>query len=200
MMFLAIDIETTGLDPHKHSITEFAAILTNLRGTEPPKRFYAYMDPEGMVWSQYCLGLHAQWLSTVLEARKAKKWEANNVPIFPDTKTLIEKFTQWLFVECSWPVPKDGKWKTLVPAGKNFASFDRRFLDAAGFPSMFKHRTLDPMMLYVKPEDDVPPGLDVCKLRAIEQGCKFDSPLVAHTAMEDAEDVVKLLHHRFAKP
>lgn len=198
MMFLAIDIETTGLDERKHSITEFAAVLTNLAGTEPPKTFYRYVNPEDMVWSQYCLNLHRNWLIDVLAARKLGHFECHGVSIVPHVGELISDFVKWLLTDCSWPAPDaSGKWKSIVPAGKNFFSFDYRFLEAAGFPRVFKRRALDPAILYTMPGIDAePPDLLTCKKRAIEEGCVFTNPHVAHNALEDAQDVVALLQHR----
>lgn len=198
MQFLAVDLETTGLDDRKHSITEFAAVFTNLAGTEPPLTFYRYINPEDMVWSQYCLNLHANWLTRVLEARKQGKWECDGIPIVKDTETLIREFLNWLYVDCSWPLPDaTGKFKSIVPAGKNFFSFDYRFLEAAGFPRVFKRRALDPGLMYITPADAEPPDLSVCKTRAIGEGVKFKNSHVAHNALEDAEDVVALLQHRY---
>lgn len=200
MQFLAVDIETTGLDDRKHSIVEFAAVFTNLAGTEPPRTFYRYVNPENMVWSQYCLNLHRDWLTRVLEARKQGKWECDNVKIMTGTAELIIDFTKWLFTECSWPVPDNsGKWKSIIPAGKNFYSFDHRFLEAAGFPRMFKRRALDPAIGYITGSDAEPPDLLTCKKRATALGAVFKNPHVAHNALEDAEDVVTLLQHWYTK-
>jgi hypothetical protein len=194
MQFLAIDIETTGLDDQKHGITEFAAVFTNLAGTEPPKKFYRYINPEDYVWSQYCLRLHADWLRRVLAAREAGVWECDGVKIVRNADALVTDFTTWLFTECSWPVP-DKKWKSIVPAGKNFYSFDHRFLEAAGFPRMFKRRALDPAIGYIIESDAEPPDMATCKIRAESLGCIFKHSHVTHNALEDAEDVVALLQH-----
>lgn len=197
MQFLAVDIETTGLDDQKHSITEFAAVFTNLAGTEPAKTFYRYIDPENFVWSQYCLNLHRDWLTRVLAARKRGEWECDGIRILPNTIELIDEFKTWLFTECSWPIPRDQKWQSIIPAGKNFYSFDHRFLEAANFPRCFKRRQLDPGQAYITPADAEPPDLIQCKIRAMNEGVVFKHPHVAHNALEDAEDVVTLLQHRY---
>lgn len=200
MNFLAIDIETTGLNPMKHGITEFAAVFTNLAGTEQPLTFYRYINPEDFVWSQYCMRLHDHWLRRLLQARESGKWECDGIPIVPDMKALIDQFMTWLYTECSWPLPdQNGKIKSITAAGKNFGSFDRQFLDTVGFPPIFKHRSLDPGMLYILPTDTEPPDLLACKNRAIGEGAVFKNPHVAHNALEDAQDVVALLQHRYKK-
>ncbi len=196
MIFVSIDIETTGLNPMKHSVTEFAAVFSDLRCEKEPLTFYRHIDPEDFVWSQYCLTLHAKWLEGVLAMRKRNEWWYNGHQIVKNMNELIQEFCRWLWVDCGWPLPEAGKWKSIVAAGKNFNSFDRRFLDVAGFPPMFKHRALDPGMLYIQPGDNEPPSLELCKQRAIANGANMN-PGVAHNALEDALDVMRLLQHAF---
>ena len=77
----------------------------------------------------------------------------------------------------------------VVVAGKNFANFDLKFLEK--LPNKFvkfHHRILDPGMFFLEPmRDNEPPGAKVCMERADMAG------EVAHTALEDALMVVKLL-------
>lgn len=76
-------------------------------------------------------------------------------------------------------------------AGKNFGTFDKRFIDA--YPEFgdfvrFKQRVLDPSILYVDWKNDRScPDLTTCKERA-----GLD-PFVSHDSLEDAWDVVELL-------
>ncbi len=197
MKFLAIDIETTGLDDKLHSITEFAAVFADLEGKEEPITFYRYIQPEDFVWSMYCLNLHWNWLHRALVRVKEKLWDCPNEPrMVKDVYELIREFCVWLFNDCNWPIPVEERWKSIIPAGKNFFSFDHRFLEAAGFPRMFKRRQLDPTILYTRQDDTEPPDLTECKARAIAEGCDL-KPGVAHNALDDAMDVVKLLQHRF---
>ena len=88
--------------------------------------------------------------------------------------------------------------KGLLAAGKNFASFDLQFLNQLpGFRKFirFKHRFLDPAMLWWDPDlDDGPPDTKTCMERAGLAG------EVAHTAIEDALVVVKLIRAAIAQP
>lgn len=87
------------------------------------------------------------------------------------------------------------EWKTYErfnAAGKNFASFDDRFLrsDMPDFVQYFRYhcRVLDPAILYWKPlEDTKLPDTKTCMERA-----GLDDE-VAHTALEDAKVIIKLI-------
>ena len=77
-------------------------------------------------------------------------------------------------------------------AGKNFASFDARFLNKIeGFDTYFRiaHRTIDPAMMYMRREDTKIPNLQTCCDRA---GIELDSSL-QHDALYDAQLVTKLV-------
>jgi hypothetical protein len=76
-------------------------------------------------------------------------------------------------------------------AGKNFAGFDRKFLEKLPrWKQVFsiRSRVLDPGILFVDwINDESIPSLDECKKRAGIEG------VVTHNAVEDAMDVVMLL-------
>ncbi len=80
--------------------------------------------------------------------------------------------------------------KGIQAAGKNFASFDMQFLKRIpGFKETisFRHRIIDPAILFWEPDDDKLPDSKVCYERA-----GYDSN-VSHTAVEDARAVVWLV-------
>lgn len=80
-------------------------------------------------------------------------------------------------------------------AGKNVALFDYPYLvRLPRWEEFFKirHRVLDPTTLYVDwKKDEVPPGLDECKVRANISG------IVTHNALEDAWDVIEVLRKKY---
>jgi len=197
MDIFAIDLETTGLDSSIHGVTEFAAVFGDLWGQRPVKTFYVWINPEGYVWSQYCLDLHAKWLLNVNARIKAKQFDGDPI-IVPNMQVAFAHFKTWLFTQCDWPVPsQDGKWEKLIAAGKNFGSFDLGFLKKAGWPDIFRHRSLDPTLGYIRRSDKFPPELKVCKERAIADGAAFESAEVKHSAIADAMDVLDLLRFYF---
>jgi hypothetical protein len=87
----------------------------------------------------------------------------------------------------------------LTPAGKNFSTFDKNFIDPllsdisrSGEIIKFRSRVLDPAILYVDwVNDDSLPSLSTCKERA-----GLD-PLVTHDALDDAWDVIELLRKNY---
>jgi DNA polymerase III epsilon subunit-like protein len=81
-------------------------------------------------------------------------------------------------------------------AGKNFASFDLLFLrqdNSFDYYIKYRHRFLDPAILYWRPGDDTLPDTETCMKRAGIEG------KVAHDAIEDAIVVVKLIRNKLGK-
>lgn len=92
----------------------------------------------------------------------------------------------------SYPVLTSKMPKTYLNcAGKNFAGFDKKFLEKLPrWKQVFsiRSRVLDPGILFVDwINDESIPSLDQCKQRAGIEG------VVTHNAVEDAMDVVMLL-------
>ncbi|MEN6367617.1 MAG: hypothetical protein ABFC88_12455 [Thermoguttaceae bacterium] len=81
--------------------------------------------------------------------------------------------------------------KSVQAAGKNFASFDARFLEKIPDFSKyikFRHRIIDPAILFWNPaEDERLPDSKTCSERAGGDG------KVAHTAIDDALEVVRMI-------
>ena len=80
--------------------------------------------------------------------------------------------------------------RSVQAAGKNFAAFDMQFLYR--LPQFnrhvnFRHRVLDPAILFWNPEDERLPDSKTCYERAGMDG------KVSHTAVEDALAVVRLV-------
>lgn len=83
---------------------------------------------------------------------------------------------------------ENGLEPPYVVAGKNFASFDLRFLRRLpNWNLKLFHRFIDPSMFYMHVGDDVPPSTDECLKRAGIQ------KMVEHDALADAYDVVRLV-------
>jgi oligoribonuclease len=92
----------------------------------------------------------------------------------------------------SYPILTSKMPKTYLNcAGKNFAGFDKKFLERLPrWKQVFsiRSRVLDPGILFVDwINDESVPSLDECKKRAGIDG------VVTHNAVEDAMDVVMLL-------
>jgi hypothetical protein len=96
----------------------------------------------------------------------------------------------------SYPMLTSNMSKTYLNcAGKNFAGFDKKFLEKLPrWKQVFsiRSRVLDPGILFVDwANDESLPSLDQCKQRAGIDG------VVTHNAVEDAMDVVMLLRKKY---
>lgn len=202
MRVFAVDVETTGLDARRHSILEVAILSFELGGDLGKHEvFHRYIIPEDMVWSQFCLKLHEKMIAKLVTGaipvdKEATLYSDFNVPKQIPIGKLRNEIQAWLRnIDHS---NKDESGRTvqnkMIGAGKNFATFDKLFLDfACTYETLFKHRTLDPTMAYIEPGDNVPPELKVCKERAMKMGLKFNTADVLHNALSDCWDVAKLL-------
>lgn len=199
MHYLSIDIETTGLDKDHCDILEFAAIYDNMTSDSPEtpplsmmpvfqcrfrKNFYTG-QPVG-------LAMNSKLLTDIHKGVKGPKYGRNNESIivdwFEEKYNIGFLFYDWL-LKVGYPCEKH-----LLFAGKNVGSFDIPFLKQ--HTNLFdickySHRMLDPAILYMKPEDESPPHLELCLHRA------GINTKVEHNAVSDAYDVIQLLRHNF---
>lgn len=189
MKFVAIDIETTGLSPQHNSVIEFGAVFADLYNTFKPLVFHRYVLPDKMRWDLYCLSLHRDLIIEIANRRGE-----DDPTVLPSLHFVGLEFRQWLIKTCDWPMKTITKPEKITAAGKNFGSFDFQFLkEAESFNDIFRHRSLDPTLLYVKDGDEFPPELKECKKRA-GLGDSVD-----HRSVADAFDIVHLLQEKFKK-
>ena len=191
MIYVSMDIETTGLNPQVHDIIEFGAVIDDLNALKPLEklpRFHAFFKKDNYFGDAYCMGMHKRVWDAI------NKNEGNIIEI----EDLMYGFSNFLSKN---GIPFDEKKQKYVvnPAGKNFAGFDLQFLKAK-IPAdrwsdiSFRHRAIDPGILYMDPVKDMEvPGLEECLKRAgIPQ-------IVTHDAVGDALQVVSLIRRHFLK-
>jgi len=187
MKYISIDIETTGLDPLKHNIIEFGAVLDDLKNPKPldqlPK-FHAYI-----LRNEYCGEPYALSMHPTIFRRIATQEEGFNYIYASKLGQVFQKY----LVNQGYEKKRDKI--TINAAGKNFASLDWLFLkNQTDFATHIQPRSriVDPAILYYQIGDDEKlPDLKTCLERA---GIKKE---VAHTAIEDAFDVIKLIRFKF---
>lgn len=192
MIYISIDLETTGLNPAKHSILEFGAVLEDTSKNIPLEdlpRFQTYINVgDYVVGSPFALQMNAAILKRIAIQEEGYT--------YMDIEELGESFFSWL----RETLPED-YWKknysktkeviTITVAGKNFGTFDLNFLNNAPWFNhniRIRHRIIDPSMYFVDWENDESlPGLNKCLERA---GINTE---VTHNAVDDALDVINVL-------
>jgi oligoribonuclease (3'-5' exoribonuclease) len=172
MIFLSVDIETTGLDHNSCQILEIGAVLADT-GTSPESwPTFRRLIRHDLYWGEsYALSMHQKLFEELSKGRGVAAWEA-----------LLD-LKQWLI--------NIGVVSKITIAGKNFAAFDKNFLEKhehwREIPK--HHRYLDVGNLYFDPmfDDEIPSTERCLQLAGLESG-------VAQTALEDALVVAKLIN------
>lgn len=195
MIYCSIDIETTGLDKKKCDIVQFAAVLDDLSNPQPLEKlptFNAYFTSENFSGEPYALSMHPAIFRKIADAKKNKTDYDEDGSHFMDINGLPYAFRNFLTKNNIPENPKTGSISLNI-AGKNAAMFDLPFLKKKikNWQNVwFKHRVLDPAILYYEPGDKELPDSKKCMERAGISG------EVAHTALEDALAVVKLIRNK----
>ncbi len=173
MHAVSIDIETTGLEPRIHGIVQIGACVFDMHSPQIfPETFTVDISPDGLVWTNYCLELHKDWIADMLKKER-----------LPSQEEAVGQLIAWYRLMSAKYSP-DGKGLTVV--GKNFGRFDWRFLNEHGLAdTVMPVRSADPSILFLNRDDSRLPDLPTCLKRAGLQ------KVVAHTALEDAIDVAR---------
>lgn len=221
MRYVSVDIETTGLDQERYSILSIGAIIEDtskkLSFEEIPKFHVAIKHPE-IIGSLFALNMNknlieaiAQYQDTNSEALKSAIMEKTGLK-FLNEDEVVEEFFDFLYIngisdltqDDLGKIPMKRKGTVMVPtlvskikpttitvAGKNFSTFDKKFLERLPRWKQairIKQRIIDPAVLFVDwQKDECLPSLGDCKQRAGIEG------IVSHNALEDAWDVIQLL-------
>ena len=221
MRYISIDVETTGLDPEFNQILSIGAVIEDTLNPIPfedlPK-FHAVIKRESVYGSIFALNLNRELIQAMKDYSEAKTDELKQEveesfgAKFYHEDEVVEALFQFCFrnglVESDgnttifkqvkiiddivYPILTSNMPKVYLNcAGKNFAGFDKKFLEKLPrWKQVFsiRSRVLDPGILFVDwINDESVPGLEECKKRAGIDG------VVTHNAVEDAMDVVMLL-------
>jgi hypothetical protein len=186
--YISIDIETTGLNPVWCQILEIGAILDDWRTpVEQLSRFHCYVVHREIRGEPFALAMNHEILGRIAEQGKYPQFQ------FLQPQHVGVTFAKWLHTLNIDPHSK------VLAAGKNFAAFDLQFLNKLSesycpFKDYvtFKHRVIDPGSMFFDPVIDLdgPPDSKTCMARC---GLGGD---VAHTALEDAEAVIRMVRNR----
>ena len=182
MKYASIDIETLGLNPETCDVIEFGCVLDDLNERKPLDelpQFHAYITQPNNLYKgePYAMAMHSVILKRIANKEKGYQY----IP----SETLKYRFIEWL--------ESHNQLITIIAAGKNFQSFDMRFLRLLDFDGdLIHHRTLDPGSMWFDPKiDKFLPNLQTCLTRT---GVK---KTVKHTAIDDAISVIQCIRGKY---
>lgn len=182
MLLLALDLETTGLDPLQHQILEIGMVATDLtdlqRRRHEFRRLVSHSSYQG---DPYALAMNHKILSEIADAGKNKA----GLDVIVTLEELVGEVLLWLS-----NLPYKGKFTF---SGKNVGTFDLGFMRMVpGWKEFEKeissYRVFDVAPLYFRPSDPKMPSLKECLERA---GLHR---IVVHQALQDAHDCLDLIH------
>ena len=187
MKYCSIDIETTGLDNEIHQLLEFGCVIDDLENPLPAEelpRFQCYFPTNVFTCSAVAAVMNTEIIRRIGEADREKY-------NFINANKFGARFKEFL-IKNGFEQKKQKV--TINAAGKNFSGFDGPFMSKhtdIDKHVKYRHRVLDPGILYMNKTDDAVPNMGECKIRA---GL---SEFVAHNAIDDAIDVIHLIRHHF---
>ncbi|OON70724.1 exonuclease domain-containing protein [Hymenobacter sp. CRA2] len=193
MRYVSLDLEMTGNQPERHQIIELAAVVEDTKHPRPLAElptFRRAVRHSEYIGTAGALALNAGLLQELADAPADQ----------PDVCTaaeLLPQLREWLLAQGFKPDKKG--CVTVTMAGKNIASFDLLFLrQLPGWGALVRAEPamLDPAAFYLNwRKDSRLPTMVICKARA-----KFEDQTVAHQAVADALDVIRLLRPFYELP
>jgi len=223
VIYFSIDIETTGLNPQTDDVLQIGLVAENSEfptEIEHLPTLNLVLARQRVTGSPFAMKMNADLLGVVGDDKLHKQLARVDAIVAaydePAPKEVINVKdvigVPGILTTCRgrpayFIAPKNAfyavrEWLTSVagtgphtPAGKNFAGFDLQFLIALDdrFRTLFRHRTLDAGSLLVDWSDQCPASLDLLKQRHLGGGT------VAHDAIDDAIDVIRLLRTTYPK-
>jgi hypothetical protein len=219
MKYISIDTETTGLDPEDCQILTIGAVIedtNNIKPLDQLPKFHGVILARQLSGHPYALNMNKDLIELIVRYQTSKTkedrdlLEATSGMKFYEKEEIVEAFYYWLvengFVEFDdmssggYVKMENGKMLPMITnktkpihitaAGKNFATFDLKFLESLPRWKQLvrvRQRILDPSVLFTDwKNDESLPGLRLCKERA---GL---GSVVTHDAVDDAKDVIAL--------
>ena len=214
MIYVSIDIETSGLDHEKHKVLSIGAIIEDTEKKLPYEecpKFNTIILQNEITGSPRALTMNKEIIEMIGDYIEGTDFEINVMNTHSDYSfhkedDVVKEFYTFLWcngfslldsqsthVNGKLTPIIDGKTKpiTLNVAGKNFGTFDKLFLQELPWWQKLirtRQRVLDPAILMVDWKNDKSlPNLTQCKERAGVNG------IVTHNALEDAWDVIEVL-------
>lgn len=221
MKFISVDIETSGLDPETCQILSIGAVIEDTQNIKPLDQLphiHIGILRENISGSLFAINMNSNLIKTINHYQISSPEDRAYIShvkdmIFVEESEVVKELFKFFLLNSIEYDDKNNLYANvsvnvnpilsgnmnkmyLNVAGKNFATFDKLFLEKLPrWKQVFKIRSriLDPAILFVDWENDKEiPSLDLCKKRA-----NFNDP-VSHNAYEDAIDVISLLRKSYA--
>lgn len=192
MRYLSLDLETSGSNPARHQVLELAAVIEDSRHPLPLAELPAFRR----------VVRHPEYVGTAgaiaLNARLFQELAQKTLnPELCSPEDLLPQLREFLLAH-SFKLDKKG-CVAVTMAGKNIGVFDLGFLkELPGYGTLVRAEPamLDPAAFYLNwRKDSRLPSMSICKARA-----HFTDREVAHEALADALDVVRLLRPFYELP
>ena len=190
--YVSIDLETTGLNENYCQVLEFGAVIDDWHTPiEQLPRFHKYIRPHDVIDGQPYI--YGEPYALALNHKIISKLASNDPAMAADS--CVEEKLGWYFA--AWLQEHGINPLHVTASGKNFAGFDSQFLKQVHEFNQhvhFKHRVIDPAILWWDPATDTTlPNTKECLIRAGLDG------RVAHTAVEDCISVIQLVRRGVRK-
>ena len=217
MVYVSVDIETSGLDSEKHKVLSIGAIIEDTEKKLPYEdcpKFNAIVLQNEIIGSPRAITMNKDIISMIgdyLEGNDGTRYDfkTHSDYSFYKEDEVVKEF-YWFLEENGYfqgnnsggytqimdgymrpMINSTTKPITINVAGKNFGTFDKLFLQQLPWWQKLirtRQRVLDPSILMVDWNNDKSlPNLTQCKERAGVNG------IVTHNALEDAWDVIEVL-------
>jgi oligoribonuclease len=222
MKYISLDVETTGLEKDRYQILSIGAILEDTEkklGFEEIPKFHAAILHNEITGSPFAINMNKDLIEAIVQYQTAETQDEKNDLVqmtgiqFYKEDQVVEGFYRWLcdndlvdykFTDMMVRIENGKSYPALTSktkpvsinvAGKNFASFDKLFLERLPRWQQvirIRQRMIDPSVIFTNwKDDDTLPNLQTCKERAKIEG------IVTHNALEDAWDVIQLLRTQY---
>ena len=211
MISIALDIETTGVDPETSQILEIGFVVFDTCNSLTP------FDelPKGKVRIQhqtihgniFAINMNKEIIADINRSLRDKDFVEQqkevgviyNDPTFNVSNTLASLIIEKAKL-AGYEIPNNQSQIIFTAAGKNFSSFDLEFLKRLPYwDSYFKinRRSLDPTLEYFNPiTDEVPPDLNTCvermkdSIRSLIIKAAYDGDPEVCKDLEELEKVI----------
>lgn len=201
MVYVSLDLETSGLNPDTCQILSFGAVIedtVNIKPLEELPKLHCVVIHDYLRGEPYAINMNQKIIEVIKEFPRFDDFihfEQKYGVKATYEDSLAEVFRNFLLVNGFSP---NGEGKVVINvAGKN-VNFDLSFLQKLPkWNDLIKahQRVLDPAILFVDwKNDNTIPNLSKCKERA-----ELKDIVVQHDALQDALDIVKVLRVVYEK-